>query len=203
MLPLELVWHVKNLSTKPASLTTEQQDSFGDQSLLVLSTGSPRAPLCYSINTPKSSIGPCGWGIHSAALSPSCLCSPKTATCTLGTLLLEKGQPLSLCHPSCGSAVTQGLPRVQQSLVPRGVIVWSQLGNFLSPACPSWLTWLWCWCWGQSSSAWDISAPRGWGPLSLSLCLSPCCPCSTATGASCTQDAVPGLVGGLPDGCQH
>lgn len=42
LLPLKLMWHVKNCSTKPASLTTEQQDSFREQTLLVLSMGSPQ-----------------------------------------------------------------------------------------------------------------------------------------------------------------
>lgn len=55
LLPLELMWRVKNHSTKPASLTTEQQDSFGEQSLLVLSMGSPQDLQCSLVSQHQQS----------------------------------------------------------------------------------------------------------------------------------------------------
>lgn len=58
----------------------------------------------------------------------------------------------SLCHPSCCPAVTQGLHRAEQSLVPRGVMNWPQLSNFLSPACPSCLAWPQCWVLGDRAA---------------------------------------------------
>lgn len=192
LLPLKLMWHVKNCSTKPASLTTEQQDSFREQSLHGQPPGPPGLPCVTAPTVPKAQLAP-------VAVLPYPLLSlqPQDSHTHPWDPPLREGAASyswSLCHPLCCPAVTQRLHRALQSLVPRGVMVWPQLNNFLLPACPSWLTWLRCWCLGTEQLCMGHLCSTGLGPI-VPLPV-PCSPCSTATGAHCPTGHRPRAGGG-------